>query len=589
MQRSTLAFGTATIAAAVLLAACGGGGGGATRSSVPGVTPTGQPSSAPVQPSGKTTKLTLTIHRKPASVKLPWSSAAVKATAAKRTPKYLSENVAGLQIAITAGAQNLTLYADLSDVNNNPLCVGEATAANNYTQTCVIPISMLAASETITVTELDAPPLNETNGFGTGFPTSADVLAVGSATATAATAGSTGVTLIGLSPVIANLGSLGPAPFGDVAVDQNNGRVVVLAGTPALDVDATVAGDESGAAGDDDQTPLPFVDLNGSAVPLTVEALSGAGTATQDVLVYPYRNAGFLNNPSVYVNEGTGTIVPPPAGGLAQSVSIPTDDYLWAGALIIYAFSYDGATPPASAPYYVFGVQNNLTIAPGTVGFAASNSGIPYTASSYTLLAPLSQSVTSTSLTVGATASATVTDYGSVDGVNASLCLDANGNPGVAAVVAAGAYNVTAGTQGYTVAPISAGSCTFNFSDGDTGIPLAPLTVTVSAQANSPITASPTTVTLDASGSPATLTASESAYAGTFTPTLTCQDTSPAPTNSMPTLASTAAATSFTIDTGADSAVCALVLSDTNGHSVTVPVLESALEAGFNSKHRKTK
>ena len=131
----------------------------------------------------------------------------------------------------------------------------------------------------------------------------------------------------------------------------------------------------------------------------------------------------------------------------------------------------------------------------------------------------------------------------------------------MAAVVAAGAYNVTAGTQGYTVAPISAGSCTFNFSDGDTGIPLAPLTVT----------------------------ASESAYAGTFTPTLSCQDTSPAPTNSLPTLASSAAATSFTIDAGADSAVCALVLSDTNGHSVTVPVLESSLEAGFNSKHRKTK
>jgi hypothetical protein len=585
MQRSTLAFGTATLAGTLLLAACGGGGSGSvTRSGVPGVTPSIAPSSSPVNPTGKTTKLTFTISRKPPTVKLPWATTA-KVSSAKRTPKYLSEATEGMQIVITAGAQSQTLDADLENLPSNVVC-GQGTPANNFQETCTIPIPMLAASETIAVTELDAEPLNVTNGYGTSFPTSADVLGVGNATATAATTGTTGVTLIGISPVIGQLMSFFAAPSPTVA--QDGPRIVVVAGTPVLDLDAVIFADEAGAENDGDETALPFVDLNGTAVAPTVQALNAAGAPTQDVLVYPYRNIDFLNDASLYENTTTETPVPPPAGGLVQSAPMPTDDYLWQGGLFIYAFSYDGATPSASAPYYQIGVQNNLTVSPASVGFPASNGGNPYTASAYSYITPLSQSLTSTSLTVGTTTSATVTDYGSTSGVDASTCLDANGNVGVAVIAASGAFNTTAGTQGFTVIPIGAGTCSFSFSDADTGMPLPTVTLTVAAGAASPIAASPSSVTLTASGQPATVGASESAYAGTFSPTLTCQDTSPSPTGSLPTLASTAAATSFTIDTGADSAACALVLSDTNGNGVTVPVLESALEAGFTSKHRKT-
>jgi hypothetical protein len=589
MQRSTLAFGTATIAGALLLAACGGGGGSSstTRSGLPSVTPTGAPSSSPVSPTGKTTKLTFTINRKPHTAKLPWAMSA-KATATKRTPKYISYAANGMRIVITAGAQTSTLYADLANGPYNPLCA-EGTAANNYSETCTIAIPMLAASESIAVTEVDQDPQNITNGYGTGFATNANVLAVGSATATAASVGTTGVTLIGLSPVIGGLMSEDAGPFNAfVAQDGLAGRIVVAAGQPQLDIAAVVFYDEDGYSDDGDQTPLSFADINGTAVAPTVEALDGSGAPTQHVLVYPYRNVNFENDPYIYA-QVNGTPVVPPTGGLVQSAPMPTDDYLWEGSEFITAFSYDGSTPPAATPYYQIGVANNLTVSPASVGFSASNGGDPYTTSSFMMIAPMSQAIASTSLTVNSVSQTTVTDYGSVDGIAAAPCEDANGNVGVAAIAPNPAYDPTSGTESFAIVPVAAGSCTFNFSDGDTGLPLPAVTLTVAAAPTSPIAASPSSVSLGASGAPATVSVTESGYGGTFSPILTCQDTSPSPTGTVPALASSAAATSFTIDAGSDSAVCALLLSDTSGHILTVPVLESALDAGLTSKHRKSK
>ncbi|HTW86085.1 MAG TPA: hypothetical protein VMD91_18585 [Candidatus Sulfotelmatobacter sp.] len=589
LQRSTLAFGTASIAAALLLAACGGGGGGgATRPSVPAVTPTGAPSSAP---SSKTTKLTFTIDRKPSSsLGAPWP---VKTSASgRRAPKYLAPNVDGVEVAITAGGSSQTLYVDVANVPNNVVCPGPGTASNNYQQTCTVPIPILGTGETVTVTELDQEPLDETNGYGTGFATKANILAVGSGSVTPASSGTTGVTLVGLSPVI---GGFSPLNFysqaSTIAQDYPTTRIVAVAGTPVLALGAMLWLNQDGSAGDGDKVPLSFVDVNGAAVAPTIQTFVGSSTPTQHVLVYPYRNAGFANDQNVYLNSSG--IVPPPSGGLAQTVSMPTDDYAWGyfffpESTFIYAISYDGSVPPASTPYYTIQASNNLTASPSSVGFPASNGGNPYTDSEPFVLAVLSQSLASTSLAVGTPASASLTDYGSTSGGEASPCLDANGNGGYAVIVPSGTIDATTGVQAFSVIPVGAGSCSFSLGDADTDLMLPATTLTIAAQPASAIAAAPSALALEFGSAAATVAASESSNpSASFSAALTCQpNPSGQPSTDVADITAQTSST-FTVAPGTASGTCALTISDGGANTLVVPVTVSTLDATISAKHRK--
>ncbi|MGD1068326.1 MAG: hypothetical protein ABR975_16065, partial [Vulcanimicrobiaceae bacterium] len=409
MKRSNLAILAApALMAAMVLAACSGGGSGATRPAVPaGAAPT----STPVITSSSGARLVLTINRSQKAHSHPIAAVKRHGAAARRSPKFIGYSAQGVQVVVsTTGANptSQTVYADIGA--NSTLCVA-ANASSNGMETCTIPLPYLAASESITATEVDQLPNNEgANSLGNGFPTNSNIEAVGTTTFTA-TAGTTTNISLGMGPVAAEWYDCGNVTVSGLSADDNQGqdngqqaRIIVTAGAPTtfeLQPEfETVNGDYT----DVDRTPLPFVDVNGSPAPIAV-----TGSSTH-VGTYPYYNTGFENS--------TGSL---PTPTYSQSSSIPNDGYEWFDCLFIVAAEYDGQTNSPSTITF----DQSLSAIPqftGTFSNGASYES-PYGPMIYTVV-PISAAPTSATVavTAGTTANIVGSDYEATNGMTAGPC-----------------------------------------------------------------------------------------------------------------------------------------------------------------------
>ncbi|MGD1066466.1 MAG: hypothetical protein ABR975_06580 [Vulcanimicrobiaceae bacterium] len=447
MKRITLALLAAPVlAAATVLAACSGGGTGATHSAVPAPGAT----STPLQTTSSGAHLTLTIRRSNSPRTHASASGRRASAAAKRTPKYISSDAQGVQVVVsTSGATptTQTVYADIS--NGSTLCT-TSTGPNSYTATCTIPIPTLAASEAITATEVDTTPTAEVaaTSLGTGFPNSSNILAVGTTTFTAAAGTTTNVSL-GLSPVAAQWYDCGVQGTNGSAVEESRtgttARIIVSAGTPATFVMQPEFEDIDGAYSDFDSTPLPFVDVNGSPTPITVNASS------THVGVDPLYNTGFVSGPT------------PAPTAYTQSTTIPNDGYEWYDCVFLIAGQYDGQT---TSPTTIV-IDQDLSASPQfTGGLTGASTYETYTHGgpiSY-IVVPLSVSVTTLSVAVGGSSTVTGSDFDAPDGMGAGTCSGTG-----SANITAGSYAAGSGTEQFTVTGTVQGTCTFTLDDATLG------------------------------------------------------------------------------------------------------------------------
>jgi hypothetical protein len=469
IKRVNLAMlaGPALIALTVL-AACSGGGTGATH----GALPTGAaPTSTPVQTASSGAHLVITINRTPKTRKRANASAKRTGAAAKRSPKFIGDAAQGLQIAVsTTGGTPVTqtVYADVS--TTSPLCTTGGSGNNTYTATCTIPIPTVGASESIIATEVDATPATPVvNGMGTGFPNTSNILAVGTTTLTGAVGTTTNVSL-GLSPVAAawyDCGSLaisGNSADDDFYPNMGKGRIVVTAGTPATFVLQPEFEDVDYDYLDDDATPLPFVDVNGSPAPIVVTASS------THVGADPFYNTNYSNAAESWPQNPV----------YSQSTTIPNDGYEWFDCLFDVGAEYDGQTTATST----ITLDQSLTAIPqftgGRVGDASYETA--FGPSVYTIV-PLS--ATPATVTVGVTAGTTATVTGSDDEGTGGMIASTCSGTGSATITSTGAIDTTSWTQGFTVTPVVAGSCTFTLLDENlilqhgSSVPSNTVTVTI--------------------------------------------------------------------------------------------------------------
>jgi hypothetical protein len=429
------------ILAAALLAACGGGGGGLQSSALPSAGGAGN--NPATHTSG--TRITLTVPRGTPKTRRP----ALQGGAHRN---YVSIDAQGLQIAISSTGSNATTTTEFVDISStSPLCTPLVFGTSETT--CSFTIPTVAANETIVATEVDQTPTNEnaTTGFGTGFLTSTNILAVGT-TSVAVTGGVTNVSL-GLNPVAAQLfecGAFGTPNFSESANNAVN-RLVVTAGVPVRGQFGV--GHEDGAFGfiDVDPTPLPFVDVNGSPTPITLSASSSDVTLAA------------VPNPSP-------AATPP----LAQTASIPNDGFNFFDCEFIVDINVSAnLTAPATIT-----VQNNLTATSPISARAPYPSTVTYT------VIPLSVTPATASVSVSAATTATVTgsDFEGRDGMFPSTnCVDTANPSQVDANVTPNA-SINSGTwlQAFTITPTTtAGTCTFTLEDDDSGVVTTPVTVTV--------------------------------------------------------------------------------------------------------------
>jgi hypothetical protein len=432
------------VVAATVLAACSGGGTGSTHSAIPGAAPT----STPLQTTNSGAHLVLTIRRANSPRTHASASGRRSGAATKRTPTYISSDSEGVQVAVstTGGSPTTqTVYADIS--NSSTLCTTTGSTA-----TCTIPVPTLAATESITATEVDTKPTGEVTAtsLGTGFANTSNILAVGTTTFTAAAGTTTNVSL-GLSPVAAQWYDCGvQGTNGSVVGDSNTGttvRIVVTAGTPATFVMQPEFEDIDGGYSDSDATPLPFVDVNGAQTAIQVSA------NTTHVGVYPFYNTGFSNGPTPAPGTFTYT----------QSATIPNDGYEWYDSVFIIGGRYDGLT---TSPTTIV-VDQSLSAAPQfTGGKTGASSYETYTHGgphSY-ILVPLSVSITAMSVGPGGSSTVTGSDFDAPDGMGASTC---NGTG--SANITAGSYDAGSGTEPFTVTGTVPGTCTFALYDGNLG------------------------------------------------------------------------------------------------------------------------
>lgn len=464
MQRNILALALgASMLGAAALAACSGGGGGTT----PAV-------SAPAGTSGSTNsgtvvgsaRLTLTIDRNQRKKAAQAGRRGAKGT---RNPAYISTSALGLQVAVSTTGQSpttSTVYADLS--GSSPLC----TNAGSGMSTCTITIPTLAANEQIVATEVDTSPTASVNGYGTGFPTTSDILAVGTLTPTL-TLGTVASLTMGLGPVAGGSfydctystdgqPAAPPIATANYSVDGGQstqpGRIVVTAGVASEGLIEPEFGDaaqpEEGYF-DAAPSPAPFVDVNGSPTPITVTGSSSAITFAP------------------MVNNGT----PPPAGAFTTTASIPNDGFQWFDCFFVVA---------VHVATNISGTVNSVTVNNNLTATSSEFSTPPYPQTFVYPLAALTASVTGApALTGPIYAQATGTDYEATNGMDAESVAGAqdedckNGGTVDATVAPSGPISPTTWQQSFTITPVAAGTCTFVLYDTDTGIPTQAVSVTV--------------------------------------------------------------------------------------------------------------
>jgi len=511
MNRSILVRLGAPSLAALLLAACSGGGSSAVRTAVPS-TPSTAPSTSPsAAPAGSGLRLKFTIHRA-SSTK---TSVAARSGAAKRSPKYISEYVQGMQITATSGATSQSAYLDVSTDNT-----ADCSDVNGL-QSCTVSVPDLGASETLTAIETDELPTdeNQTTFTGDGFPDGTypagtpktNILAIGSNTVTP-TPGLTTTVSIVLDPVIFGWTvSEGPNENGDAvwipqvgigidacsstvtAMNIQNGyqqycsypltntiRVPVMAGTPQLAglepmfVDATQADlDEDGNSG----TVAPFVDVDGTATPATI------ATTSSHLSFLANPNTGYANSAPSFPAGSSST-----PSGYAGSVQIPNDGYVFENAFFVDNLNYDGSTPALGGQlYYPATISNALSRTTNALYNPQDGSFTvgPYSASTAIDVVPIQAVPSSQTISLtgtGAPAAGTLTGYDWGGSFNQYVTFNCSNG---ASITYGYANQSSLGGGGFdevqfSITPTgSTGTCSVSAVDGYTGVRSNPTTITI--------------------------------------------------------------------------------------------------------------
>jgi hypothetical protein len=511
MKRSTFVRLGAPSLAALLLAACSGGGSGsAVRTAVPS-TPSTAPSAAPSSaPAGTGLRLKFSIHRKPST-----SNASVaRGASAKRSPKYISQNVQGMQVTVTSASTSQTIYFDVS-TNNTADC-----SSISGVQSCTVSLPSLGSSETISAIETDEAPTdeNQTTFTGDGFPDGTypagtpktNILATGSATATAPAAGLTSVVSIVLDPVIgawtASAGNSGNgnavwAYSPSISVDacasaltevnitdgnlqyctsplSNTIRVVVTPGTPQLNGLEPVFEDTALNQYDyDDQsdTVAPFVDVDGTPTSATVT--SNSSHLTFDA----YANTNYdasLTLPSASLTAPSG---------YAASTQIPNDGYEFFNNYFVVGLNYDGSTPALGGQLYDQAtLSNGLTRTATLHNPQDGNFTVgPYPASAFIDVVPVQAAPATQTVSIsGGNGPPTGTITGYDWGASYNQAPEVSCSSGTTLSYAYTNEISLGGGQfdevAYTVTPSgSLGTCTVKIIDGYTGVLSNTVTVTV--------------------------------------------------------------------------------------------------------------
>ena len=451
MQRNILALAFGASLAVAALAACSSGGGSSNT----------VPPTAGSLPAGSTTAslaagtLTLTINRnKPAQLKRPHANAKNRGAQGTRKPAYISYSANGLQVTVASTGSSpisKTIYADIS--SSSALCTTNVTT---NISTCSITVPTLATSETVTATEVDQTPTGDTNGYGTGFPATVNILAAGTTTATI-TGGAVAIAL-GLSPVweeAYNCAYGSPNGSTNAEVDETNGvnRILVTAGLAQnayfYDCVYDATGKAPYSSASPLPSPLPYADVNASPEPITLTS------STQHVLLQLY-------TPSNYPNGG-----PTPAPAYAQTVSSANQADLYYNYFLCISMQLDGAlTSPATVTQ-----KNNLSAANPFPAANVHSGPVIFT------VVPISVSPLTASVSLSGVNTATVTgsDYEGTGGMGVSgdpsdtnnylgQCVD-GGGIALALVAQSAPMNTTTWLQPFTITGTAPGTCTFYLFD----------------------------------------------------------------------------------------------------------------------------
>lgn len=466
MQRNLFALivGSAMIGGAAL-ASCSGGGSSPSPLAANGSTAPGSGNIIQSNGNGGLT-FTLTISNSPSTSKKTVGRR--RAVVARRAPQYIPGTSAqGLQIAVSGGGNAKTVYADIS--NGSPLC----TAVTDG-RTCTLTVPTVAATETITATELDQTPTSEgTNGYpagyGGGFPTTSNILGAGTTT-TPTNTGTASVTL-GISPVLANvldgcvegiISSSSPTTTDySAAIDFTNSpgmpvRLVVTSGVAQTMVNCFwwFDADNDYSAFVQSSSPLPFVDVNASPEPVTI------GSSSQGVTVYALPSPVPSTNPSP----------------TATTASMPNTSYIEYSECFYYTLRVDGTQ--TLNPITTVTISSNLsaTMAPYVTGTPYPNhSGsfeiVPLTVSGVTGTVAVTGGTTGNVIGTDYQGTGGLLPYGSATNANglqySGECVDGSGTEH-ATVTSAGAISPTTWQQSFTIAPVLAGSCSFVLVDYNT-------------------------------------------------------------------------------------------------------------------------
>jgi hypothetical protein len=449
---------TLAVAGAALFAACAGGG----TSSAPGASSAlpNAGSSGGAQPASGV-RVVLSFRRNTASS----ANAAVRhGHASARRPAFIDpEFVGGVQLTVTSGSASQTV--DYTIGYNTPACT-----SYEYAVDCTLNVPTLGANETISAIELDQAPSNasQTTGIGTAFPSNSAVLARGSANVTPAPGGYTNVAL-SLDPVVGGWYDYAFIDGGTANIgDDGDNRIVVTSNVASTDVLDVIPTDFDGFPTFEGYlngafVAQPFVDVNGS--PAAVTATSSSSHFT----VYA-------------IPAATPTPAPPYA--TAASASFPNSGYLSNEFLgVQLAVHYDGAATTGGTLTFA----NNLTATPPPFSGAPSPrpSGAPTPPASsyastfqyqYDILAASPSTVT---LAPNGTQTITVSDPGGYLVDVAGACIStADHSAQLGTITQLGGF--ANGAQTFTLtAGSTAGTCTFQLEDDDTGVRTNTVTLTI--------------------------------------------------------------------------------------------------------------
>jgi hypothetical protein len=469
MQRNILALALgASMLGAAALAACSGGGSGSSNPVVSApITAPGSGGSAATKSGAR---LTLTINLANGTKAAgPWTQARARNAKGTRKPAYISPGALGLQVSVSSGSTLSTIYADINPSPTSPLC----TVNGNF-ETCTLTIPTLAASENVTATEVDQLPTNETAGYGNGFPTNSNVLAIGKAVATI-TGGVVSISL-GLDPVWSGTvainafsanGSLFATNPYPANFDQSNERLTVTAGlaqTAFLDdvaVDATMSNIFVLTAY---PSPLPFADVNGSPEPIT---LTSTSTHVQvAALPSPLPSAS-------------------PTFGL--SAAAPNETFLWDGVVLLFGIQLDGAlATPATMTYSTnLSAPNPFSSPPATPAPSSQTVAITVVPIGVNpLTAAVSLPFPQTTVTGSDYQASSNMDAAGAEATTGGFnfpeqCVDSGGNE--LASVIPGVMNTATWAQPFTISKFGSttGTCTFMLYDVSTGTVSPTVTVVV--------------------------------------------------------------------------------------------------------------